>query len=554
MTAKPAVKAPKGRTIPAQGNALGNPPRLDASLEGAEPLTGDDLLQSLLKKRRDSFDGRGKYSEPVDPADMPDIRLPKGWTWASVEQLSAGARYSLAIGPFGSNLKVSDYRDEGVPLIFVRNIRAENFDLLQKFVQEKKAAELAAHTADGGDILITKMGDPPGDAAYFPKEASRAVITADCIKWRLAPELTAPKFFVYAIRSKIVQNQILDRTRGVAQKKISLESFRDVAIPLPPLDVQHRVVAEIEKQFTRLDAGVAALRRAQANLKRYRAAVLKAACEGRLVPTEAELHQSRSGVPPLAANKKRQDAASTFETGQQLLARILAERRLKWQSRGKYKEPCVPDFTALSPLPDGWTWASVEQLLREPLCNGVSVKGSDEPPGVRALRLSAMSNSGFDYSNARYLPLAESSVDDLFIKDGDFFMSRGNGSLHLVGRGTCAQPPPLPTIFPDTMIRLRLAHPVSETGWVPMLWPSHLVRSQIEIRVKTTAGIYKIAQPQVEGMNIPLPPLAEQARIVAEVERRLSVVEELEAVVTTNLQRATRLRQSIFKKAFTGDL
>ncbi len=61
-------------------------------------------------------------------------------------------------------------------------------------------------------------------------------------------------------------------------------------------------MAEIEKQFTRLEAGVAALRRVQANLKRYRAAVLKAACEGRLVPTEAELA------------KKVQTAA--YETGE----------------------------------------------------------------------------------------------------------------------------------------------------------------------------------------------------------------------------------------------
>ena len=54
--------------------------------------------------------------------------------------------------------------------------------------------------------------------------------------------------------------------------------------------------------------------------------------------------------------------------------------------------------------------------------------------------------------------------------------------------------------------------------------------------------------------TIPLPPLAEQTRIVAEVERRLSVVEELESVVSANLQRATRLRQSILQKAFTGEL
>ena len=106
-------------------------------------------------------------------------------------------------------------------------------------------------------------------------------------------------------------------------------------------------MAEIEKQFTRLEAGVAGLRRVQANLKRYRAAVLKAACEGKLVPTEAEL--------------ARQEGRS-YETGAQLLERILTERRQKWNGKGKYKEPAKSNATNLPPLPDGWVWASIEQL------------------------------------------------------------------------------------------------------------------------------------------------------------------------------------------------
>ena len=89
-------------------------------------------------------------------------------------------------------------------------------------------------------------------------------------------------------------------------------------------------MAEIEKQFTRLEAGVAGLRRVQANLKRYRAAVLKAACEGKLVPTEAEL--------------ARQEGR-TYETGAQLLERILTERRQKWNGKGKYKEPASTGYS-----------------------------------------------------------------------------------------------------------------------------------------------------------------------------------------------------------------
>ncbi len=306
---------------------------------------------------------------------------------------------------------------------------------------------------------------------------------------------------------------------------------------LPPLPTNNAASPPKfgEKQFTRLDAGIAGLKRAQANLKRYRASVLKAACEGRLVPTEAELCQKSLPMDPKSsASAKSRDnptqvkrildfesSASAgrrvgagaskalsptpdFESGTFGLERILAERRKKWTGRVKYTEPAEPDNNNLQKLPNGWTWATIDQLLSQPLCNGISIKGSDNPPGVRALRLSAMSNLGFDYADARYLPLTDSDVDDLWIQEGDFFMARGNGSLHLVGRGTYAQKPPLPTIFPDTMIRLRLADGIRESGWIRMLWPSRLVRSQIEQKVKTTAGIFKIAQPQVEQIAVRL--------------------------------------------------
>ena len=121
-------------------------------------------------------------------------------------------------------------------------------------------------------------------------------------------------------------------------------------IPLAPLAEQHRIMAEIETQFTRLDASVAALRRAQANLKRYRASVLKDACEGRLVPTEAELARSEG---------------RDYESADVLLERILVERRSRWESqekrRGKYKEPSAPDTSAMPELPEGWVWSSMGQ-------------------------------------------------------------------------------------------------------------------------------------------------------------------------------------------------
>lgn len=87
------------------------------------------------------------------------------------------------------------------------------------------------------------------------------------------------------VRPYIVQ----ENRQGITQVNLNTDIVRDIHIPIPPRAEQDRIVDEIEKQLTRLDAAVAALKRVQANLKRYRASVLKAACEGRLVPTEAEL-------------------------------------------------------------------------------------------------------------------------------------------------------------------------------------------------------------------------------------------------------------------------
>ena len=104
------------------------------------------------------------------------------------------------------------------------------------------------------------------------------------------------------------------------QLRVPAAWLSEAPIPLPPLPEQRRIVAEIERHFTRLDASVAALRWVQANLKRYRASVLKDACEGRLVPTEAELARSEG---------------REYESSAVLLERILAERRARWESQEK---------------------------------------------------------------------------------------------------------------------------------------------------------------------------------------------------------------------------
>jgi len=342
-------------------------------------------------------------------------------------------------------------------------------------------------------------------------------------------------FLFHLVQTRDFLEPLNAKQRGTSYPAVRDSDVFAQPVALPPLNEQRRIVEKIEELFTKLDAGVRSLKQIQALLKSYRRSVLKAAVEGELSREWREAHRGE------------------LEPASDLLERILQERREKFAGK-KYKEPASPDTSELPPLPDGWEWASVDHALSEPMVNGLSVKGSDSPPGVAALKLDAMTANGLNFARSRYLPIDTTKAENLWIREGDFFISRGNGTLSLVGRGSLAQEPPFPAIFPDTMIRARIADILHSTSWIPAIWQSSFIRRQIENRAKTTAGIHKVSQADLKSIALPVPPLEEQRFIVEEVERRLSVVDKLEATVAANLKQAGGLRQSILKRAFSGKL
>lgn len=266
--------------------------------------TGTDLLERTLterrarweEKKRAEFEAKGKkppknwqskYPEPVQPETADLSELPTGWGWASVAQVASDDRHSLAIGPFGSNLKVSDYQEYGVPLVFVRNIRSGHYaGLSPRFVSSAKAEELSAHGVNPNEVLITKMGDPPGDADVYPSDMPSAIITADCIKVRCWPGLVLPHFLKAVVNSQLGRDQVLLMTKGVAQKKVSLGRFSRLAIPVPPMNEQQLIVdmlghleSEVESQRETTDFLVK-----QSAAQRQN--ILRAAFAGELVPQD----------------------------------------------------------------------------------------------------------------------------------------------------------------------------------------------------------------------------------------------------------------------------
>lgn len=249
--------------------------------------------------------GRGRSRKSADRypiLSVPDVTLPDTWTWTSPDEVADDGKHTIGIGPFGSNLVQADYRSEGVRLVFVRDIRRRDFGADgAKYVTAEKAAELAPHAVHGGEVLITKMGDPPGDTAIYPEDNGPAVITADCIKLRAHPELALSSFLAHAIRSRLVSTQIKEITAGVAHQKVSLERFRQIALPLPPISEQAELVRELDRFSENCTLAEREATRALALLDHLEQSILARAFRGDLVPQDPTDEPAPTTLARLAA-------------------------------------------------------------------------------------------------------------------------------------------------------------------------------------------------------------------------------------------------------------
>jgi type I restriction enzyme S subunit len=425
----------------------------------------------------------------------------------------------------------------GRRLPYLRNINVrwgsvDTNDLLEMNFEDD---ELDRFGLRKDDVLVCEGGEP-GRAAVWNNSIPNMKYQKAIHRIRFKQPYE-PRLLIYLLELLTKTGRLERRFTGSTIKHFTREAIVQLPIPVPPLDEQQRVVSEIEKQFTRLDAGVASLKRVQTALKRYRASVLKAACEGRLVPTEAEL-----------ARKENR----SYETGEQLLRRILKPRRTRWNGKGKYKEPQVPQALP-DKLPGGWAWASWDQVAFSQ--NGRPFKSAEyQSSGFKLLRPGNLHMSGkviWTNDNTRYVPEHRAHENrDLVVRKRELIMNLTAQSLRdeFLGR-VC-----LTAKGEECLLNQRLARLtpilISPEFALYLLKAWHFRR--FVDKLNTGSLIQHMFTSQLSEFTFPLPPFAEQSRIVAEVERRLSVANEVDVELSANLRRATRLQQSILQKVFNS--
>ena len=379
----------------------------------------------------------------------------------------------------------------------------------------------------GPTLIIGRKGNV--GAIHYSSEACWPI---DTVYYVEPPEGQKLRYYKYLLESL----NLVKLDKSTAVPGLSRDDYNAVEVVVAPPDQQDGIVAEIEKQFSRLDEAIANLKRVKANLKRYKAAVLKAAVEGRLVETEAELAR-REG--------------RSYETGEQLLQRILQTRRSQWKGKGKYKEPAAPDTTSLPELPEGWVWATTEQLGQIQLGRQRSPKNRSKDNPVKYIRAANITERGLELKDVLDMEFSSDEQERYRLRRGDLVLSEASGSPDQVGKPAVWQDQLSLCCFQNTVIRLRPA--VEMSAYLLLCFQSYYVNG-VFAKVAGGVGINHLSADKFSRLHISLPPEVEQHRIVAEVDRRLSLLRETEAQVDVNLQRAERLRQSILSRAFAGSL
>ena len=453
----------------------------------------------------------------MSETDVSLSTLPDGWVWTKVRSVI-----------------------EKVP-IGKKKLKQKNYESVGKFpVIDQGLSFIGGYTNHEElkvecQLPIVVFGDHTKVFKYVDFDF---VAGADGIKVIRPQEMYHPKLFYYFARAISLPD------KGYARHFQFLEK---APIPLPPLPEQHRIVAKIEELFTKLDAGINELHKAQSQLKQYRQSVLKAAFGGKL--TEAWRTEYQEELEPASV----------------LLERILKERREKWEAeqlgqmkakgempkdhrwKAKYKEPIVPDTSNLPELPKGWLWTTLPQIGE--LNRGKSRHRPRNAPLLYGGQYPLVQTGDIRHANGliRHYNLTYSEEG---LKQSRLWTA---GTLCITIAANIADTAILgfDACFPDSIV-----------GFLPEYGQCNIYFVEFFLRTaKADLERYAPATAQkninlaiLKDLAIPFPPLAEQNVIAQEIDRHLSVADEVEKTITVELKRAEQLRQSILKKAFSGEL
>jgi type I restriction enzyme, S subunit len=474
-------------------------------------------------------------------AEIDFNELPDGWTWITLE----GCVDILDSFRVPINQQERDLRTKGKP----------ESELYPYYGATGLVDYIDDYIFDGEHLLVGEDGAPFLDrsnpVAYIIN--GKIWVNNHAHVLRAIDGLTLNRYLCHYINTFDFTGYVTGTTR----LKLNQANMKRIPIPLAPISEQHRIVDAIEAHFSQLDTWLAVMEKLREQLPRLRASILKAAVEGRLIAQHPN-----------------------DEPADELLQRVLDERRRKWeqdylaqhQAKGRtsplfedwkenYPEPIAPDFgdaTDIPALPDGWAWASLDEIAAHednsitdgPFGSKLKTSHYTES-GARVIRLQNIGDGEFldddkafiSYEHYRTLLKHRVFPDDIVIAALGDSLPRAciihNGTEHAIVKADC--------------MRFKPHSQAASPQYMNIALNSETVRAITSKRIHGI-GRPRLNQTEIRSLPVPIPPRAQQIRIAIEVAERFSVIDRLLETIEVNIKRAERMRQSILKQAFEGRL
>jgi len=346
-----------------------------------------------------------------------------------------------------------------------------------------------------GDLVFARTGATVGKSFLIKGKIPEAVFASYLIRVRVNLEINE-KYLSYFFQSPEYWKQITNDQVGTGQPNVNGTKLGLLKIVIAPLETQQAIVAKIEELFSELDKGIEDLKTAQQQLKTYRQSVLKWAFEGKLT------------------NENVKDGE----------------------------------------LPESWGIMKFGELFSESPQNGLYKSSTEYGEGTPIIRIDGFYDGVIlDDYQIKKVKLTEEEINRYLISIGDILVNRVNSMPYL---GKCGLVKHLNerTVFESNIMKIRVNKENAIPEYISKFLTSKKGLSELRKNAKQAVNQASINQTDVSNVLIPLPQPNEQRLIVQELESRLSVADKMEESIAQSLQQAEALRQSILKKAFSGEL
>ncbi len=523
-----------------------------------DPPASELLKEIEAEKKRLIKAGKIKQPKilpPIKPEEVP-YELPKGWEWV---------RLGMATDYNGRKNISGDEIDPDTWVLDLEDIEKETSRILNRSKFSERQSKSNKNSFLKGDVLYGKL------RPYLDK-----VVVADCegvCTTEIVPIVphkgVNAEFLRWLLKRPAFLNHVSSLVYGVKMPRLGSDDAVMSIHPLPPLAEQHRIVAKIDQLMARCDA----LEKLRAERDQKRLVVHAAAIRQLLDPASLpsrpqhvqhflfshfpELYavkenvtELRKAILQLAVMGKLVPQDPNDQPASELLKEIEAEKK-RLIKAGKIKQPKL--FSPIKPeevpyeLPKSWEWVRLGTILCFGPTNGFSPTAVDYETPFRSLTLSATTSGVFKGKFSKFIANEIPDESPLWLEDGDILVQRGN-TIEYVGVPAVYRGGSKQFIYPDLMMKLRVfsALSVSYTYWAMSAETSRqYLRSKAS---GTSSTMPKISQETVRNLPFPLPPLAEQHRIVAKIDQLMALCDAMENQITSATHKQTTLLTALMAR------